>query len=1259
PKTLETLGNNAFQSCDKLWNVEFSYYDKIYYLSIGNYAFADCTNLTNISFSENVTSIGNYAFSGCSSLRELVLPESISDLSIGYYMISGTLITSITVPKMVTSCNKYYVNSTSDNYGPFAGADYLTSVTFESGMVTIPSLVCAGCSYLTDIVIPEGVKGIASCAFLNCTKLTGVILPDSMVSIGSYAFRNCDSISSITTSESTTEICSYAFYDCDGLSELILLEGLTTIDEYAFYGCDSLLAVSFPMTLGTMGNNAFQNCNNLKSIEFTYYDKFYFLVIGNYAFADCTSLTDITLSENVTNIGNYAFSGCSALKTLTLPESIYELYLGYYIIEGTMITNIVIPKAVKDCGKYYVNSTTNNYGPFAGAEMLTTVTFESGVSSIPAYICAGCTYLTSVKILTSACSIETCAFLNCTQLESIYFEGTVYSPYESVNAFYGVTATAYYNSSKDLDAEDMSGYGGSITWVNLTEETEESTEELTEESTEESYSLDAALSLVEDESEIEAETANASAETEAGDGTESDRILIVESETDGTNESATGSGTESVTDTETGSDIETGSNSISESSQETEMTDSAEASTESNDGSNVAASAETEMVANTEISVEQENTNDTETDTPSESAVEDNSGSAEEEASLTTWFSSWAQLGAVSGSTSGEDLEMMSVFTDLVPGAEYVLLVVKDEAAASLLDADNLLYIAQGTASSSGTLTFSYMLREAADSFAASVYGEVDPTINISNCTVKLSYYSVNYSGSAKKPAVTVTYDSVKLTQGTDYTVTYADNKNAGTASVTVTGIGDYSGSTVVNFTIKKLTPEVTAEISSSELAAKETAQITATSTGGTEFSYESSDTSVAKVSDSGLVTGVSEGTAVITVTALETTNYSSGSTTLTVTVTGGSAEAVMIVSQPEDYTGEVGTTASFTIEATGEGISYQWQYSDDGGTTWKDSTAASAATATYSLTMTAARNGRLVRCIVTDESGNYVVSDTAEMILVTASVSLVITSQPEDYTGTAGTTASFTIGVEGEDVSYLWQYSDDNGATWYYSTASSAATATYTMTIIAAYDGRQVRCIVIDANENSLTSNVATLTVEAEVAGPTITAQPEDYIGDAGDSVTFTIQAEGTGLSYKWQYSDDGETWKTGASTIASYTTTLTAARSGRMVRCIVTDADGNSVTSETAVMTVAGGPVITVQPESYTGKAGDSVTFTILAEGTDLTYEWQYSSDGGETWKTGSSTTVSYTTTLTAARSGRMVRCIVTDADGNSTTSKTATMT
>lgn len=59
------------------------------------------------------------------------------------------------------------------------------------------------------------------------------------------------------------------------------------------------------------------------------------------------------------------------------------------------------------------------------------------------------------------------------------------------------------------------------------------------------------------------------------------------------------------------------------------------------------------------------------------------------------------------------------------------------------------------------------------------------------------------YTGSAVTPLPVVTYQDVELVNGQDFVVSYADNINPGTANIVITGLGKYTGSTVVTFEIK------------------------------------------------------------------------------------------------------------------------------------------------------------------------------------------------------------------------------------------------------------------------------------------------------------------------------------------------------------------------------------------------------------------------------------------------------------------------
>ena len=94
---------------------------------------------------------------------------------------------------------------------------------------------------------------------------------------------------------------------------------------------------------------------------------------------------------------------------------------------------------------------------------------------------------------------------------------------------------------------------------------------------------------------------------------------------------------------------------------------------------------------------------------------------------------------------------------------------------------------------------------------------DTKPVLDIANATVSGIADSYDYTGSAITPAITgVTLNNgttlaISLTAGTDYTVGYENNTNAGTATVTLTGTGGYTGTKTVDFTINKVDATVTA----------------------------------------------------------------------------------------------------------------------------------------------------------------------------------------------------------------------------------------------------------------------------------------------------------------------------------------------------------------------------------------------------------------------------------------------------------------
>ena len=90
-------------------------------------------------------------------------------------------------------------------------------------------------------------------------------------------------------------------------------------------------------------------------------------------------------------------------------------------------------------------------------------------------------------------------------------------------------------------------------------------------------------------------------------------------------------------------------------------------------------------------------------------------------------------------------------------------------------------------------------------------------------------------------------------------------------------------------------------------------------------------------------------------------------------------AEPVAITSQPENYTGAVGTNAVFAVTAS-NAYAYQWQYARKGSSTWYTTTAEGNKTPDLTVEITSGRNGYQYRCMITGLDGNIYYTDIATL---------------------------------------------------------------------------------------------------------------------------------------------------------------------------------------------------------------------------------------------------------------------------------------
>ena len=355
---------------------------------------------------------------------------------------------------------------------------------------------------------------------------------------------------------------------------------------------------------------------------------------------------------------------------------------------------------------------------------------------------------------------------------------------------------------------------------------------------------------------------------------------------------------------------------------------------------------------------------------------------------------------------------------------------------------------------------------------------------------------------------------------------------------------------------------------------------------------------------------------------------------TLTILAGGGGTTPPGISSQPASRTVTNGGTATFSVAASGSGtLRYQWR--------------------TNGVSVPGATNSSLALSpVTTNHAGGYSVVVTNNYGAVTSSTATLtvlvppsILTQPAGQTVTAGESASFTVVASGTaTLGYRWR---KNGS---FITGANGATHTLPATVTtdsASYS------VVVTNSVGSITSSVATLTVNPAPVAPSIITQPTNQTGTVGGSVALTVLATGTGtLAYQWRH--DGNNIAGGTNTSLSLSG-LTTNEAGSYV-VVVTNSVG-SVTSSVAVVTVLPAPIppeISAQPESVTVAAGSNASLGVTATGTaPLRYQWH---KAGVVVAGATNATLAFTPAQIVNTGGYTV--IITNAAG-SVTSSVATLT
>ena len=400
-----TIGLEAFRECSTL--------EKVYIpenvTKIENDAFYNCRQLNSVKINDSAEkelTIGCNVFSNCTSLKEIILPERVTNL--GEEFISGTSITSITIPKNLQRAEGYYLLGYE---GALTGADNLEEVIFEEGIKTICNQICYenkaikkviipdsvekidyyafyGCVSLEKIKLPTNLTMISADSFNKCTALEYIDIPASVTVLGSSAFEGCIKLNSVNienNEKNELKIYDHAFSWCQNLTELILPERVTYLGAEFVSGTE-ITSIVIPKDLKAVGGyesygryyEPLAGANKLEKVVFeegttTIFDKMCagnmaitkieipetVQIIKDYAFYGCTELEEISIPQNVVNIGSYAFSRCTKLSHVQMKDNKEkELEIYDHVFTGCLnLKELTLPENVIYLGEKFISGT--------------------------------------------------------------------------------------------------------------------------------------------------------------------------------------------------------------------------------------------------------------------------------------------------------------------------------------------------------------------------------------------------------------------------------------------------------------------------------------------------------------------------------------------------------------------------------------------------------------------------------------------------------------------------------------------------------------------------------------------------------------------------------------------------------------------------------------------------------------------------------------------------------------------------------------
>ena len=383
-----SIANNAFFGCSNLEDITMPLDGNGCVNYIGRSAFEGCTSLIEFTIPFYATFVGVCAFAGCSSLTTINTLDGCQFFSSSDGILYNREKTQLYVYPAGKSATEITIRYSVEGIGEsaFKGCNNLISVRFSKSLKVIKKDAFKDCLNLTNITLFDSLTNIGDNAFSGCCNLVDVSIPDSVTNLGSQAFLNCENLQTCKLSELLTSIQVGTFMNCVSLNTIRIPDSVKSLGSQAFFNCNSLSNCTLSESLNTINNSVFKGCNSLKSIVIPNG----VISIGKEAFSDCISLTDLTLPISVSfyNANYNELSDCSFGESNNIN-----------IVRFTKGTNEIIDYSSRSSNSNTYHKITPWYSSTADELKLI---FDSGIEQ----------------------TVKDSAFLGCTNISKIYYDGT-------------------------------------------------------------------------------------------------------------------------------------------------------------------------------------------------------------------------------------------------------------------------------------------------------------------------------------------------------------------------------------------------------------------------------------------------------------------------------------------------------------------------------------------------------------------------------------------------------------------------------------------------------------------------------------------------------------------------------------------------------------------------------------------------------------------------------------------------------------------